>query len=236
MVKRLLLAVLTITASASYAQTNDSATTAKRYTHQVGVQVNELFKQIFNFNGTAVNTNPYLFIYSINSTRSGWGLRTGVGYNYQAITTDDGITKKTSELNDLRLRVGGEKMFVLSRKWTTGIGADAVLNYNDDYTKTMVRTTDSVTTESNSRIAAWGGGPMGWIRYHISDHVLIGTEGSFYLTTGTEKSDVAITRRQYIPGPGGGYYGLVTTRSSGDNKRTEGTLSVPIAIFIVVKF
>src|SRR6187431_2493251 len=113
MVKRLLLAVLMMTASASYAQTPDSTIRTKRYTHQVGVQVNEIFKQIFNFNGTAVNTNPYLFTYSINSVRSGWGLRVGVGYNYQKITTDDGITKKMSELNDLQLRLGGEKMFVL---------------------------------------------------------------------------------------------------------------------------
>lgn len=234
MVKNLLLAVLVFTASASYAQTADTAIASKRYSHQFGLQVNELFRQIFNFDGNAVNTNPYLFTYSINSVRSGWGLRTGVGYNYQSATTDDGITRRTSELNDLKFRIGGEKLFMLSRKWSTGVGADFVVDHNDDYTKSMVRSFDTVTTVTNTKLTALGGGPMVWLRYHINKNILIGTEASFYYTKGEEKSDVSITRRQFIPGTGGSQ--IVTTTSKVDNERISGTLAVPIAIFIFVKF
>ncbi len=234
MLKPLMVAVILFTASTTYAQTPDTALKSKRYTHQVGVQINELFKQIFNFNGTAANTNPYLLVYSINSTRTGWGLRTGFGYNYQSVTVDDGITRKTTDINNLQFRLGGEKMFMLSRKWSTGIGVDAVVNHNDDYTKSAVRSFDTVTTVTASKITSYGGGAMGWLRYHVTDKVLIGTECSFYYTKGQENSDISITRRQNNGGGGTGQ--LVTTVATVDNERIEGKLALPIAFFLLVRF
>ena len=227
-----MVAVTLFTAQVSYAQTADSVTKQKRYTHQVGVQINELFRQLFNFNGTAVNTNPYLFTYSINSLRTGWGLRMGLGYNYQSFTTDDGITRKTTDLNDLQARLGGEKMFTLSNKWSTGIGLDAVVNHNDDYTKSVLRSFDTVTTVTTSKVTSWGGGPMGWIRYHLTSKVLIGTECSFYYTKGQENSSISITRRQVQGGTGQ----LVTNISTVDNEKIEGKLALPIAFFLLVRF
>src|SRR4051812_9818028 len=120
--------------TASFAQPDTGKTSAKLYSHYLGVQINELIRQVFNFNNTtSTNTNPYLLTYNINN-RKGWGLRLGLGYNYQSFTDDDGITRKTTDLNDLRSRLGIEKLFRLSDKWTAGAGMDAVLNHNDDYT------------------------------------------------------------------------------------------------------
>ena len=53
----------------------------------------KIIRQVFNFsNTTADNSNPYLISYSINSARTGWGLRLGAGYSHRQFTTDDGIT------------------------------------------------------------------------------------------------------------------------------------------------
>lgn len=232
MMKPLLAAVLILAAQTSFAQSTDTASKPRRYVHQAGVQVNELIRQIFNFDGDAVNTNPYLLTYSINSVKTGWGLRFGFGYNYESATVDDGITRRTADLNNLQMRLGGEKRFVLSPKWSTGVGLDAVINHNDDYTVSVVRSFDTVTTVVKSNITSFGGGTMGWIRYHLTKNVVLGTECSFYYTKGQENSNVAITRRQF--GPGGGQ--LVTTVTTVDNERIEGKLSVPVAIFLIVQF
>jgi len=230
--KTLIAAVFLLTANATYAQTEEITPQPKRFTHHVGVQVNELFRQIFNFNGNAVNSNPYLFTYSINSVRSGWGLRTGIGYNYQSQTDDDGITRRSANLNDLHARLGFEKLFTLSPKWSAGAGVDAVVNHNDHYSKSLVRGFDSVTTVLSSKITSYGGGPMIWLRYHLTNKVLIGTESSIYYTSGQEKSDIAITRRQF----NGGSQQLVTTVSKVDNERTKAKLSIPVAFFLIVRF
>jgi hypothetical protein len=232
MLKRLWVVAILLTALNTNAQTTDTTTRERKYSHQVGVQINQLINQIFNFNGTAVNTNPYLLTYTINNVKTGWGLRLGFGYDYQSVTVDDGITRKTTDLNDLHMRVGAEKAFMLSPKWSTGIGVDFVLNHNDDFTKSAVRSFDTVTTATTSQITSLGGGAMGWLRYHITKKILIGTECSFYYTKGQEDTKVAITRREF--GSGGGQ--LITKTTTVDNERIDGTLTVPVAIFLIVKF
>jgi hypothetical protein len=75
---------------------------------------------------------------------------------------------------------------------------------------------------------------MLWLRYHLTDRVLIGTESSFYYTSGQENSEIAITRRQINGGPGTGQ--LTTTFAKVDNERIEGRLAMPIAFFLIVRF
>src|SRR3954467_12047876 len=118
MKKSFILALALGLALTSFAQTettNSSIPKDKKLQHEVGVQLNELVRQVFNFSNTAsTNTNPFLVTYSINSVKSGWGARVGFGYDYESITTDDGVTMRTSNLNDLHSRLGIEKMFTLS--------------------------------------------------------------------------------------------------------------------------
>ena len=235
MKKVLFAAVVVFTATASFAQSGDDTMKHKRYIQQAGVQINELFRQIFNFNGNAAaaNTNPYLFTYSINSARSGLGLRIGVGYNYQSLTNDDGISRRSTDLNDLQARLGVEKLFTLSRKWSAGAGIDGVLNHNDDYTKNIIRGFDTVTTVTKTKITSYGGGGMLWLRYHVTNRVLIGTETSFYYSIGQQNDDIAITQKKST---GSGTGQLVTTTSTVDNRRIDGKLSIPVAFFLLVRF
>jgi hypothetical protein len=205
----------------------------KLFQHQVGVQVNELIRQVFNFNNSSsTNTNPYLATYSINTVKGGWGARIGLGYDYRSISNDDGITARTSKLNDLRGRFGLEKMFALSSNWSAGVGLDAVVNYDDDYTKSVLHSFDTVTTITTSKITTYGGGPMAWLRYHISSKVLIGTETSYYYTTGKQDDNIAVSRYVFS----GQSKELRTTFTTVNDTRSEGKLSIPVAFFLIVQF
>ena len=220
----------------AFSQTDDEKPETRRYTHQVGVQVNELIRQVFNFNSNTANTantNPYLLVYHINARKSGLGLRIGLGYNYQNFTNDDGITRQESTLNDFRGRFGFEKMFHISRKWTAGAGIDGVFNSNNDYTKSTIRSFDTTTTIITSKIQNYGGGGMAWLRYQVGRHILIGTETSFYYTTGNQKDDVSITKRKFS---GQGNSPLVTSTTSVDNNKSAGSLSIPVAFYLLVQF
>lgn len=198
--------------------------------------MNELIRQVFNFNNSSQNTalrNPYLLTYSINSNRSGWGLRLGAGYNYQSLTTDDGISRRTTKVNDLQTRLGIEKSFMLSPKWSAGAGLDGVFFRNDSKTNTLTRSFDSVRTATTTKINSYGGGGMAWLRYHLTPHVLIGTEASFYYLTGKNESEITITRTRFI-----GSQGTIeeTSTSLIDEKQSEGQLSIPVAFYLIVKF
>ena len=209
------------------------------YDQYVGVQLNGLIRQVFNFNNStsSTNVNPYLLNYSINSRRTGWGLRFGIGYNYNSTTSDDGITATTTKLNDLELRLGIEKAFKLSKKWSAGIGIDGVYNTNDDNTKSTVTSSDTTITNTKSNVYSYGGGAMGWLRYHVTDKIMIGTEASFYYTTGKQKQTIDQTEKLFEPnGSGGGSESITTSETKTNNNVSQGIFSSPIVFFIVVKF
>ena len=194
----------------------------------IGVQMNALINQVFNFNNNntaSANTNPYLVNYSINSRKTGWGMRVGVGYNYNSGSTNDGITATTTTLNDLEFRIGIDKAYKISKKWTAGVGLDFILNDNNDHTNSVVNSggfNGSETTDTRTTILSYGGGPMAWLRYHISERILIGTETSFYYSTGKTTQNITID-------------GTSNTPTTSDNTG-QGTISTPIAFFLIVMF
>jgi len=234
--KKILLTALSsaLICSVASAQEDTVSSGGKMFEHHIGVQLNTLIRQVFNFNNstTNTNTNPYLLVYSINLAKSGWGLRIGGGYNTQSFGTDDGITKTDNDLNDWQGRLGIEKSFRLSEKWRAGVGIDAVISSNNDKTTTMVRGNDTTTTVVNSTIKNIGGGAMGWVRYYITPHIALGTETSFYYMTGTQKQTISITQRDFtiFTRP------MKTTTSSIDQHTKQGTISLPIAFYIIVRF
>ncbi len=203
-------------------------------THQVGVQLNGLIRQVFNFsNSTAnTNTNPYLLTYSLNF-RSGWGARLGVGYNYASKKESDVVTTET-KTNTLRGRIGAEKLFKLSDKWTAGAGADFVVHLNDDITTTTQIIVDTLIIVNKSKGTGLGGGPMAWLRYRISDHVLIGTETSFYYVA-TKPTNTKVETLKTLDQFGSGSISSTKTEIK-KPQIAEGVFSAPIAFYIIVRF
>src|SRR5690348_13582311 len=113
----LTIAIAVAGTSCIYAQTDstqyaDSTAHRKKIDHYIGVQINELIRQVLNFSNTNnAITNPYLLTYTMHFNKPNIGIRLGFGYKYTSSTTDDGVTKTTSNLNDLSLRLGVERMY-----------------------------------------------------------------------------------------------------------------------------
>jgi hypothetical protein len=231
--KSLLTGILSLGClTASYAQTDVPATSQQRtssYDQYVGVQMNDLIRQVFNFNNSTSSTsvNPYLLTYNINSKKSGWGIRVGVGYNYNSSNSTDNITTTDSKINDLQFRLGIEKAFKLSDKWSAGAGIDFLLNTNDDKTVATTFSFDTVVTTTKTTITSYGAGPMAWLRYHVTPHVLVGTEASFYYLTGKEKQTISVIDQSGFNPP---------QQSSTSPTVTTGTFNSPIVFYLIVKF
>ncbi len=232
MKKLLLIAILA--AGGNYAAFAQTDTLTKKLTHSVGVQINGLIKQVFNFNNTNTPTgNPYLLTYSVNSVKNGWGGRVGFGYVYTDNASNDGTTDLKSTINQLQVRVGFEKAFKLNEKWSAGVGIDGLANVNDDKTTSRVVSFDTITTITKSAIKSYGCGAMGWLRYSLTPHIQIGTEASLYYTSGKQTQSVAITRKVFTGGGG--------TFETSTEMKTEPTLSnalinLPVVFYLLVRF
>ncbi len=221
----------------SYAQTEATEPKKERiFDHYVGVQLNGLIRQVFNFNNNNTSTivNPYLLTYNLNLRKTGWGIRVGAGYNFTSNSNNDGVTESSTKLNDFQFRFGLEKAFVLSKKWSTGVGADGVYNNNDDKTSSTVHSFDTTTTTTKTMSSSYGGGVMGWLRYNISEKVLVGTEASFYYISGKQTNTIEVTTRQFTGG--GGFPVITTTETISKPNISQGTFNSPLVFYLIVKF
>jgi hypothetical protein len=231
--KNLLLSILIAgCVSPCLAQTEITAPDVKKektFEHYVGVQMNELIRQVFNFNNTSASVSPYLLTYNINNVKTGWGLRLGVGYSYNDDNSNDGITSSTSKINDVHGRFGVEKRFLLSRKWSTGVGLDGIVNINNDKSSGTVHSFDTVTTTTTSGMKSYGGGAMGWLRYHITDRVVIGTEASFYYSSGKQTNSTTVARSSQ-------FGGTTTTETKSNPTISDGNFHLPVTFYLIVKF
>lgn len=220
----------------SFAQENTPTLKQEAKTeHIVGVQMNELIRQVFNFNssaGNSANNNPYLLIYTLKFKKCGIGIRTGLGYTYQDFTTEDGLSNKVTQINELHCRLGLEKSFQLSSKWSSGIGIDGIVNLHKNYTSNILRSFDTVTTKTHSELNSVGGGAMAWLRYNITPNVLVGTESSFYYSAGNQKQKIENTQMDKSTFPF-----VPQTKITTDNSKSSlGVFSVPVTFFLIVKF
>lgn len=133
----------------------------------------------------------------------------------------------------LQARLGAEKAFRLSNKWTAGVGIDGLYNMDNNYTRSVTRGFDTTTTVTDSDISSFGGGAMGWVRYNITDNIQLGTEASFYYVTGDQTQSISITRR-VNSGIGGGSWSTTVTKV--DNQVSEGLFRMPVALYLIIRF
>jgi hypothetical protein len=206
----------------------------KMFEHQVGVQMNQLIRQVFNFgnNNNVTTNNPYLLTYTLTHAKTGVGLRLGAGYDQRSFVDDDGVNSRDGKINDINLRAGLEKSFDLGGGFTAGAGADFVWAKNTNDTKSLLRSVDTTIIITKSEVGNMGGGAMAWLRYSISRKILVGTETSFYYRTGKIKQDVTTTKRD-LTQPAQPW---VSTTTSIDNTESEGVFSVPIVFYLIVRF
>jgi opacity protein-like surface antigen len=206
--------------------------TTPMFEHQLGVQMNELIKQVFNFsnNTTTTSTNPFLLTYSLTHACSKWGLRLGGGYNQRGFQDNDGVNSRDTRIKEINLRAGLEKTFRLSKKWSAGAGADFVYGNNENETKNEFNSNLGAVFNTKSTIKSIGAGGMAWLRYHITKNILIGTETSFYYREET------VATRLTVSDPFGGFVGGFFPETNTETDRSEGVFSVPTVFYLIVKF
>jgi hypothetical protein len=190
--------------------------------HYIGLQGNQLIRQLFNFGGSIpAITNPYLLVYSVNSKKSGFGVSTGLGGSKIQTKTSDNFTTTTSTVNDFSWRIGIEKKTYLSKRWLVGFGADALVETNKTETESKSGNTTNPTVTSTSK--RFGFGPRASIAFHLHDRVLLGTEASYYFKW--------IKQKQKVSGPG-----VPTTTNNEPNPSLQQfSFTLPAVIFIMVK-
>ena len=236
--KKLILSTALLAASASFCFAQNTpdgnADSKKIFDHTLGVQMNELIRQVFNFNNSTNNNlnNPYLLYYSLTHAKTGVGIRAGVGYNYQDFTNDDGITKSATNNDVLNARFGFEKTFKLSGRFSAGVGVDALYATDKNKTVTKVIGLDTVVTTVKTNMDQIGGGAMGWLRYNVNNNIQIGTETSFYYQTGDKKQDIKVVTVRRVGGGGT----TTTTESNTDGKESSGVFRMPVVFYLLIKF
>jgi hypothetical protein len=196
----------------------DQTTTEKKSNHYVGLQVNQLIRQVFNFGGgNTVASNPYFLIYQVNSIQGGFGLNIGFGYTYTQTDDGDQFVDRTTTVNDLFLRAGLEKKIEIAPKTILSIGGDVVTDFQKTSTKTDENSQGQLGFETGTKSNGLGIGPRITLNYALTDKILIGTEANWYFKH--------FTIKEYQ----GDFFEI-------EKKQKRFQFSAPAVIFLILKF
>ncbi len=246
MIKKTIVAVAIIAASMVHciAQTDDAAT-EKKYDHYIGFQANELMKQLINLNNsnTAI-TNPYLLTYYINANKCGWGVNIGLGYNYQDSKDVNSPVGKESKINNLFYRIGFGRRMMISKRFEMGYSLDIIGdNQNDQTFSQSVNITgfsttivDSSFTNTSTKTTSMGVGPQFYLGFHLSNRVILGTEASYYFISSKQKQNVTVKDNITDNTVNPPAFSSTIIGSNTETDISKFSLSLPVAIFLILKF
>lgn len=201
-----------------------SASSTKTAVHYIGLQANQLLRQLISFGNPAAVNNPYALTYAVNSRVNGLGFAMGLGYNITETKTTDQFVSVVSKINDFGLRLGIEKKTYFSKHWMFSLGADVVIESNKAETKSTQAgvggspgSNVTVTTKENRN----GFGPRLTLNYQIHSRILVGTEASYYFKS--------ITQEQTTTGQSG-------IPATPKVNLKSFTLAAPTVVFLIMKF
>ncbi len=216
MIRTILAWVLLACAWPAVAQSTEEAVSAN--SKYLGIQANQLVRQLLNFGGTNSNVaNPYLLTYAFNSNASGTGMSFGLGYSYRHFNDGDAITPRQTTESDFFIRAGIEKKVFWGKRWMGSYGVDVVLDRLRDKTKTTSNF-GGPPIETGSITTLGGLGPRCTLNFQIAEKILIGTEASYYFKSGKQK----------IEDP------TVSVRT--EHKQRSFNLAVPAVLYLILRF
>lgn len=219
-------------AKSQVTEKDNDGSESKRFNHHIGIQINPLLRQLLTI-GTVPNTgNPFLLNYSMNNAKTKWGFHAGVGYNFNQIKDNDGITDRKSLLTSVSSRIGFDKYYDLTSRWQIGFGLDGVYQLSENITNTQIISFDTIDTENRITTQKSGGGVRGFARFKLSDRVLLGTECTAYYQFGFNKNESKITSRDFNQ-PGAP---KVTVSNSITQNLIESSLVLPVAVYLIFRF
>ncbi len=197
----------------------------RRYNHLIGLQLNELIRQVFNYDKNSV-TNPYLLTYELVSRQNQFGLRTGIGVNYSRQMFHGLYLDTTQTSLDVHFRVGASKTFRLYRKFIAGVGVDMVYNYQkidnkQEDNQPLVHSSNVNGLDNTVTSELWGGGPEISLKYQFSDKIAVGTELQVQVLSGKKRNKTVYS-----------YSSADDTRTSSIDQRV---INLPTVFYIILK-
>jgi hypothetical protein len=217
----------------------------KRSSHYLGVQANQLIRQLLNFSSSnSTIDNPYLVTYSVNSKKTGMGFSTGLGFSINEISDGDQTNRRTTKINNVSLRLGFEKKSNLGKKWYVSWGFD--LTHDNLKNETSNAQSPDLTNPNvkfvsitANKTSSWGFGPRFTLNFRITDRIILGTEANYYYKSGTNSTEASTenTFLQFDPNTGGSR--LVTQSNKLSDTSSDFTkfqFVIPAVLYLIVKF
>ncbi|WP_462253955.1 hypothetical protein [Ekhidna sp.] len=171
----------------TYGQEED-LNTAELKGHFLGLQVNELVRQIFSLGSTTAPSNPYFFNYNYTSA-TGKGFAASFAYSKDKFSNDDNFNTLTTNIDNISFRIGYEKKNLLSKRFVYSIGIDFLVESQKNETENEDNFS-SQTIKTTNKTSGWGLGPRLNFQYRITSRVLIGTEANYYFKSLKEKFEI----------------------------------------------
>lgn len=221
------------------AQAQDEVETVKKSTHYIGLQANQLIRQIFNFSNTnSLVNNPYFITWQVNSLKTGAGLNTGFGYTFSQSDDGDDFVDRTTSTKNLFFRFGFDKKSNLTQKWIVGWGLDIVIDNLKNSTKTEEKTQTKSKFESTNKTGGTGFGPRLNLIYRLNDKILVGTEANYYYkSTKQDRNEAStFTTIEFDPFTGQQREVRHTEKSETSQKFKNFQFNAPAVIFLILKF
>ena len=128
---------------------------------------------------------------------------------------------------------------MVGKKFEAGYGLDFIGGHKVNRTFTTSVTdfgngSDSSATSTTSKTTSTGFGAQFTLGFHISDRILIGTEATYYYSDAVEKQNVLIT--ETITNDFNNTTTVTTTNTNLETETSTFLFSIPVALFLIVKF
>lgn len=213
-----------IDANAQNEAVKGADSSGRRYNHYIGLQLNELIRQVFNYDKTA-DGNPYQLTYSLTSVKNKWNLRSGIGANFSNQTNIGTYIDTTIKSLSVQVRVGAERSFKLYKRFVGGIGLDIVYDYrkeeNIQKESQLNAPTSNDELDNTTTRELFGGGPELSLKYQFSNRIAVGTELELYYLNGTKENKIIDKN-------------FATDRSKSISIK-QSTINTPVVFYLIIK-
>jgi hypothetical protein len=220
--------------------------------NEIGVNATLLLKQILSLSNSTVNTLPYNITYKHFCNKK-WAFRTGIGFNVtnsstssstasssSAGTGPDQIAPTINRSFSASYRIGMEYRYRVSKRVVVYAGFDlAGFNLKSTIQNTQLSNNLPVSyqyskTTDNLSSVSFGGGLVGGLQFYISRRISVFTEMPIYFFYNTQK-EVTNNYRNVLQNSSGQYFSTDNTQTQ-LIKNTNFTLSLPVTIYLGIKF
>jgi len=185
---------------------------------EVGINATSFINEFISLNSNDAAIGDYMITYKYHFGSK--ALRLGLGGSFTQIDEDtDGNGTRTTNNNQLDIRVGYEWNKRITKRWAFYSGMDIVAG--NEFSSSISNNFERV--ETSVRTTSVGGGPILGIQFFINSHISLMTEGSLYFN-----HSIVNTKENFS---------LNTEFNSDEtNSRNDLNFGLPTALFFVIRF